>query len=553
MKQFSLSFYRYFLAVFLTVCLTVLWMPALTGCEQKNVKRKESTGHFLLISDFSPQEDLTPQGGGILVVSVTPKTDITVTATLFDTTVTLSADTAYQEDGVPPLTAALTLPISRQQEVDQICFCCTFNGQQEIYYSGFITVAPSANTVTDGATVTPDDDSYINVGCELVAEITAENAETFWGNTVDDASRPTNNYLPKGTVDYVSGAEILHPSVGKSYRLLRCGRRIYSGAVAVRKDTLPSENRMSVAKIVRDGKYTVFSFDTLFKAPFTLELTGQDYLNPLSGDYRVSKVTFDAVSINFRYCTAFSGSLELPDNPLFNHASVKQNPYDCTLTLTLKEPGAFYGWYAEYDEEDRLNFYFLEPTRLYQADNEYGYALYDATIVVDAGHGGAESGAVSANGTKESICNSLLAFALQKELKSIGATVVMTRDSDTTVPAGARCDLARSAKPDLIISIHRNAGGGNGFSSYYFSPFCVSLAEQIRLETAKTDLYRTIDTTSWHYFFLNRVASCPSVLTENGYMDDAVDFAAMLDEETQQKAARALVRGIIRYYLSLPR
>ena len=153
MKQFSLSFYRHFLAVFLTVCLTVLWMPALTGCEQKNVKRKESTGHFLLISDFSPQEDLTPQGGSILVVSVTPKTDITVTATLFDTTVTLSADTAYQEDGVPPLTAALTLPISRQEKVDQICFCCTFNGQQEIYYSGFITVAPSANTVTDGATV----------------------------------------------------------------------------------------------------------------------------------------------------------------------------------------------------------------------------------------------------------------------------------------------------------------------------------------------------------------------------------------------------------------
>ncbi|MDR2812135.1 MAG: N-acetylmuramoyl-L-alanine amidase [Endomicrobium sp.] len=94
-------------------------------------------------------------------------------------------------------------------------------------------------------------------------------------------------------------------------------------------------------------------------------------------------------------------------------------------------------------------------------------------IVVDAGHGGKDSGAVGANGTKEKDLNLDIAY----ELKSIfdkddDFKVFLTRKDDTFIPLAERSNIANENNADLFISIHCNANldkNASGFEIYYLS------------------------------------------------------------------------------------
>ncbi len=79
-------------------------------------------------------------------------------------------------------------------------------------------------------------------------------------------------------------------------------------------------------------------------------------------------------------------------------------------------------------------------------------------VVIDPGHGGEDSGAIGANGTKEKD----VVLAIGKRLKRRIETqpnmrVMMNRNSDFFVPLGTRVKKARNAKADLFISIHADA------------------------------------------------------------------------------------------------
>lgn len=81
----------------------------------------------------------------------------------------------------------------------------------------------------------------------------------------------------------------------------------------------------------------------------------------------------------------------------------------------------------------------------------------DFTIVIDAGHGGKDVGAVD-NGAKEKDINLAVAKNLASLLKKKkGINVVMTRDDDTFVTLQERADIANRSKGKLFISIHTNS------------------------------------------------------------------------------------------------
>ncbi|ESQ84356.1 cell wall hydrolase [Asticcacaulis sp. AC466] len=85
-------------------------------------------------------------------------------------------------------------------------------------------------------------------------------------------------------------------------------------------------------------------------------------------------------------------------------------------------------------------------------------------IVIDAGHGGKDPGALGGN-TFEKDVNLAAARALREKLEKTGRyTVIMTRDTDSFVDLPARVRIARSANADLFISLHSDAGG-NGSTS----------------------------------------------------------------------------------------
>jgi N-acetylmuramoyl-L-alanine amidase len=94
-------------------------------------------------------------------------------------------------------------------------------------------------------------------------------------------------------------------------------------------------------------------------------------------------------------------------------------------------------------------------------------------IVVDAGHGGKDPGAVGKSGTLEKDVTLKMAKALSKELtKQIGCEVILTRSGDVYLPLEERTAIANKVGADLFISLHANANNNRkayGIETYYLN------------------------------------------------------------------------------------
>jgi N-acetylmuramoyl-L-alanine amidase len=100
-------------------------------------------------------------------------------------------------------------------------------------------------------------------------------------------------------------------------------------------------------------------------------------------------------------------------------------------------------------------------------------ALPALTIVIDPGHGGAETGAVGPGGLQEKDVTLQIAKRLAATLpRVLSCRIVLTRDSDTAIPLDDRTAVANHEKADLFLSVHANssrAPGARGSESYYLS------------------------------------------------------------------------------------
>ena len=93
-------------------------------------------------------------------------------------------------------------------------------------------------------------------------------------------------------------------------------------------------------------------------------------------------------------------------------------------------------------------------------------------IVIDAGHGGRDPGAIGKSGLREKDVNLDIARRLANLLESKGISAILTRSSDKFIPLEARADIANKADADLFISLHSNAARSrklNGFEVYYIT------------------------------------------------------------------------------------
>jgi N-acetylmuramoyl-L-alanine amidase len=79
------------------------------------------------------------------------------------------------------------------------------------------------------------------------------------------------------------------------------------------------------------------------------------------------------------------------------------------------------------------------------------------TVVIDAGHGGSDTGASGPGGSLEKDVALAVARNLASRLRGRGLNVIMTRDSDVRVPLEQRTAVANDARGDLFVSIHANA------------------------------------------------------------------------------------------------
>jgi len=176
--------------------------------------------------------------------------------------------------------------------------------------------------------------------------------------------------------------------------------------------------------------------------------------------------------------------------------------------------------------------------------------LKDIKIVIDAGHGGSEIGAIGCLRHLEKDINLSIAKKLEKELKSRGAKVIMTRKHDEQVELYERVDIANNNNAMIFISIHGNALpdnmdpiANNGTSIYYYYPQAKPLADAIMKEMNE-QLPLNDDKVRKGSLAVVRNTKALSVLIEVAYLINPDDNAKLINKDIQKQSAKAISDGI---------
>ncbi|MBO5158276.1 MAG: N-acetylmuramoyl-L-alanine amidase [Lachnospiraceae bacterium] len=186
------------------------------------------------------------------------------------------------------------------------------------------------------------------------------------------------------------------------------------------------------------------------------------------------------------------------------------------------------------------------------------------TVVIDAGHGGFDSGKVGVDGTLEKDVNLKIAKKLEKLLTAADVNVIMTRTEDTGLYSesssnkkredmAARVERMNKPLPDCIVSIHQNSypeESIDGAQVFYYtgSDAGKTLAALIQDELI-TDVdpsnHRTEKSNSSYYLLKN--ASAPIVIVECGFLSNWAESKKLVDDAYQQKLAWAIHMGILQF------
>ncbi|MDQ6422125.1 N-acetylmuramoyl-L-alanine amidase CwlD [Paenibacillus sp. LHD-117] len=194
--------------------------------------------------------------------------------------------------------------------------------------------------------------------------------------------------------------------------------------------------------------------------------------------------------------------------------------------------------------------------------------LSGKTIAIDAGHGGADGGAVSKQGAVEKDLNLAIALNLRDYLQQAGAIVVMTREGDYDLASGdanayskrktedlkRRAALIEESKPAAFISIHMNSipsekwSGAQTFYNSSAHPDNRLLAAFIQDEI-KRNLENTtrIAAVKKDVYLLKALPDIPTALVEVGFLSNPGEAARLADAEYQRQVAASIYQGILRY------
>ena len=178
-------------------------------------------------------------------------------------------------------------------------------------------------------------------------------------------------------------------------------------------------------------------------------------------------------------------------------------------------------------------------------------ALKGKTIVIDAGHGGKDSGTISHTGIKEKTLTLRTARLLKEKLQAQGANAVLTRSSDRYVSLPERVQMAYRCRADAFISIHYDSAKdqhAKGATVYYydlFSDYLLALSLEHPLSRMTPILFRGVSFGNYYVLRENRL---PSVLVELGYLSNPAEAGIVAADHYQQEAANAIVNGLRDYF-----
>ena len=166
------------------------------------------------------------------------------------------------------------------------------------------------------------------------------------------------------------------------------------------------------------------------------------------------------------------------------------------------------------------------------------------TIVLDAGHGGEDGGAVSRDGVAESSVNLAITRKLRDVFLFLGRDTVLTREGEEAIYS-----------PDCVTSIHQNSmpdhPSVHGAQVFYnaVSPggelgMTVQGALNGAVNAGNEKNARAIDST----IYLMKNVRCPAILIECGFLSNPAETQLLLTDEYQVKLAACIAAGLLQYH-----
>ena len=173
-------------------------------------------------------------------------------------------------------------------------------------------------------------------------------------------------------------------------------------------------------------------------------------------------------------------------------------------------------------------------------------------VFISAGHGGSDSGAVG-NGFKEKDLNLSIAMACGNYLKSKGVEVQMSRVKDEDDDLNQEARESNAFGPDLTVSIHNNAGGGDGVEAWYsivggLGKTCAEniLAEVVKIGQNSRGAKTRKGSNGRDYYGFIRQTKAPAVIVECAFIDNATDIQIINTESKRVVMGEAIAKGILK-------
>ncbi|MEG2929156.1 MAG: N-acetylmuramoyl-L-alanine amidase [Oscillospiraceae bacterium] len=224
---------------------------------------------------------------------------------------------------------------------------------------------------------------------------------------------------------------------------------------------------------------------------------------------------------------------------------------DKNVVITIKDvPGNGIWGYDTRINGDNIEVYLKKTPHQIKGEKP----LTNITIMLDAGHGAKDSGAVAVGGIgapNEKDLNLAIAQATKVCLEKLGANVIMIRDDDTFYTLDERRYAVKDQKPDLFISMHHNslemstdASNAFGTEVYYFTPQSRAVAE-IMCDEISSLTQRKNRGEKFGYYYVLRTDIAPSILVEYGFVVNPAEYSTLYGDKEIYKAAFATAQGVL--------
>ncbi len=213
-------------------------------------------------------------------------------------------------------------------------------------------------------------------------------------------------------------------------------------------------------------------------------------------------------------------------------------------------------------------------------------------VIIDAGHGGRDTGAVGPGGTREKNVTLAIARRLAAELRAKGLEVLLTRDDDEFVPLEERARFANEHKGDLFVSIHANAAVDHrlrGIETYFLDVtsdrYAIRLAARENQSTERSisdlqlmlaDLAQKAHVEESHrlaasvqaalcerpsaeasrprdlgvrhaLFYVLLGVKMPAILVETAFVSNPAEEKRLRSDDYQAEVAKSIARGVGRF------